>query len=995
MLRGGQVSTQESQNSQGTTEPSSVKERAARRVGQSVKGKWRIGQLLGIGGMASVYAATHRNGSRVALKVLHNEFAHDDSVKQRFLREGYVANKVDHPGRVAILDDDETEFGESFLVMELLEGETLQQLWKRMDRRVPAPEALRIAGDVLDTLVGFHEQNIIHRDLKPPNIFITHEKVVKLLDFGVARLREVEGEALTRAGMALGTPSYMSPEQAVGKNEIDGRSDIYSAGATLYAILSGQRLHHGKSDNEAFILAATQPAPSIARTAPELPIEVIALVDKALQWDRRNRFQSAAEMRDACRHVSQLLETAKAPPPPPPPPPPAVAPGPSVARNLAPTPGQRFSTGPVTPSGSSVAPSLPGAHRTSASSDPGDGRVSTLPSSAPSSPFSAEAREQAPRRGRPTADGTLPHGTRDRASGEPQEEDPHERTREVFHRLERALPTFRQYSLDHPEAAGRIRAIYRSMTDALREDPECLVFTVHPFCFTQERTGTEVTVWEPGSPHDSVPYNLCAAGVEEVKISRGVTEPEVAGLLRAMLMDARDEADDADVLAALWEARFTHVRCRVRDELTEADATEQEKFFSEAEGLEKTAREDLAEVAAMAVGTDTSGFAAAELAAHALQLDAAARTALGSQLSLDNDRWRQRYLDATAEAYIDAELRGDSELMLAPLARHARALVTRSRYKDLFDTYYFLADAIPQLNTPRPVTLVALTKGLFPREIVRQLLRLVLSGDLTAAERAPLFQGLTRVLEGLDSAWLDDLLTDANQLADGDVLEALMAYIERHAASGAELVVARLDALKPALAQRCLAMITASRSPEAIDFLRPLLTSQNAALRCEAIALLATNDEVLGKQLLELAESADPATRFAALTTMRHHHVRAAGPGLVRFVESFESFRRRATNEQRQLFETLAALHPSRAETVLISVIDHHGLMVDAALDATRSLAAEVLGRRGATEQALEALENAARRRPWNSPELRKMAGAGAESVSSRLGRSYDGEAER
>src|SRR5690606_13139733 len=96
-------------------------------------------------------------------------------------------------------------------------------------------------------------------------------------------------------------PSFMSPEQAMGKSDqLDGRSDVFAVGATLFAILSGKRLHHGRSDNEAFILAATQPAPSIARTAPDLDVEVIALVDRALQWDRRKRFRGAGEMRDAC-----------------------------------------------------------------------------------------------------------------------------------------------------------------------------------------------------------------------------------------------------------------------------------------------------------------------------------------------------------------------------------------------------------------------------------------------------------------------------------------------------------------------------------------------------------------------------------------------------------------------------------------------------------------------------------------------------------------------
>src|SRR5580700_2354034 len=276
------------------------KTRARARVGLTINNKYRIDSLLGVGGMASVYAATHRNGTRKALKILHTEFARDQGITDRFLREGYVANKIEHRGRVAIDDDGVTEAGEPFLVMELLEGETAQQLWKRKGRKLPIDEALWIAAELCDTLEGFHQQGIIHRDIKPANVFVTRENVVKLLDFGVARMRDAGGEK-TRAGTALGTPSFMAPEQAMGLAEgVDGRADLFSIGAMLYALLAGQRLHQGRTDNEAFILAATTPAPSLARIAPDMPVDVVSLVDKALAWDMRNCFDDAAAMRDEC-----------------------------------------------------------------------------------------------------------------------------------------------------------------------------------------------------------------------------------------------------------------------------------------------------------------------------------------------------------------------------------------------------------------------------------------------------------------------------------------------------------------------------------------------------------------------------------------------------------------------------------------------------------------------------------------------------------------------
>jgi hypothetical protein len=128
---------------------------------------------------------------------------------------------------------------------------------------------------------------------------------------------------------------------------------------------------------------------------------------------------------------------------------------------------------------------------------------------------------------------------------------------------------------------------------------------------------------------------------------------------------------------------------------------------------------------------------------------------------------------------------------------------------------------------------------------------------------------------------------------------------------------------------------------------------------------------------------------MAAMTTMRHHHVRAAGPGLVKAIEAFDTFRKRPLDEQRQVFDALYTLNPGRAETMLIQVLDQHGLMSDAMLDKTRAVAAEVLGRCATTQAPIEALENAARRRPWNTPDLRRIAGKAAESLMARLGKAY------
>ncbi|MGH7298313.1 MAG: serine/threonine-protein kinase, partial [Polyangiaceae bacterium] len=217
-----------------------VEQRAKARIGTTLNGKYRLDRLLGVGGMASVYAATHRNTKRVAVKVLHTELSVHPGLRTRFMREGYLANTVAHPGAVAVLDDDVAEDGAAFLVMELLEGETLAEAGDRHGGTLPLRAVLAVAYQVLDVLAAASDKNVVHRDIKPPNLFLTRTGHVKVLDFGVARMRQTGGEVATHSGLAMGTPAFMAPEQALGRSdEIDGLTDLWGLGATMFALLTG------------------------------------------------------------------------------------------------------------------------------------------------------------------------------------------------------------------------------------------------------------------------------------------------------------------------------------------------------------------------------------------------------------------------------------------------------------------------------------------------------------------------------------------------------------------------------------------------------------------------------------------------------------------------------------------------------------------------------------------------------------------------------------
>jgi serine/threonine protein kinase len=270
-------------------------------VGKVLCGKWRILHRIGRGGMSTVYAAVHRNGRKVAVKVLRKSFAGNRRIVTRFLREGYVANKIRHPGAVAILDDDVDTAGTVFHVMELLDGATLAERYGRSEKTAPLGEVLRVGERLLDVLVPAHESGIVHRDIKPSNVFLTTDGAVMLLDFGIARLLEAEGETgATHSGATLGTPGFMAPEQARGRgNMVDMRTDIWAVGALLFFLLTGRTVHEAETPNEHLIASATQPARSVSSFCVELPNAVAALVDRALDMDRDRRWPDAKTMKDA------------------------------------------------------------------------------------------------------------------------------------------------------------------------------------------------------------------------------------------------------------------------------------------------------------------------------------------------------------------------------------------------------------------------------------------------------------------------------------------------------------------------------------------------------------------------------------------------------------------------------------------------------------------------------------------------------------------------
>ncbi len=284
-------------------------ERAARRIGARI-GAWKLESVLGVGGMASVYLGRRDDGAVGAVKVLHEHFNNVDVFRKRFLREGPIGNALSAMGPVCeglpqILESGVLDDGTTYLVMEPLVGETV---FDRMARvaRLPVGEVVWIAQKVLDVLAVAHAYGIVHRDLKPENLHVGSDGRFKVLDFGVARVTEslpdhigqLPEQTITRTGTALGSCEYMAPEQAIGNiREIDGRTDLFGLGATMYRLLSGRPVHGDLIDASLMIAAATQAVPKLATVAPDLPPAVCAVVDRALAFAKKERYPDAATMR--------------------------------------------------------------------------------------------------------------------------------------------------------------------------------------------------------------------------------------------------------------------------------------------------------------------------------------------------------------------------------------------------------------------------------------------------------------------------------------------------------------------------------------------------------------------------------------------------------------------------------------------------------------------------------------------------------------------------
>ena len=268
----------------------------AGELAEALQDRYTIERELGRGGMATVYLAHDlRHDRPVALKILLPELAVTLG-PERFQREIHFAARLQHPHILTVLDSGEAA-GQLWFTMPFVEGESLRERLRR-ERQLPVDDALRIASEAARALDYAHQHGVVHRDIKPENILLTRDGSTLVADFGIARALDVD-DRLTQTGLAIGTPAYMSPEQAAGDKGVDGRTDLYSLASVLYEMLAGEPPFTGPTAQSIAAKRFTEPAPSVRSMRASVPESVDRAIRKALAPVAADRFSSAAQFAQA------------------------------------------------------------------------------------------------------------------------------------------------------------------------------------------------------------------------------------------------------------------------------------------------------------------------------------------------------------------------------------------------------------------------------------------------------------------------------------------------------------------------------------------------------------------------------------------------------------------------------------------------------------------------------------------------------------------------
>jgi len=920
--------------------------RCERRVGTTVSEKWKLERLLGVGGMAAVYHASHRNGTQRALKILHPEFAAHSDLRARFLREAYITNKVGHAGVVAVLDDGVDDAGAPYLVMQLLAGETLNDRANRLEgKRMPLGAVLILSSMALSILEAAHAQGIVHRDVKPENLFWTAERELKLLDFGIARVREQA--RVTRTGLPMGTPGFMAPEQALGRwDEIDARTDVWAVGATMFTLLSGTSVHTSTNASERVIDTATRPVRSLGAVLPSLPLSVVKAVDRALAFEPSQRFPDARTMRLELEGVIGALRAAGH-------------------------------------SGDAQGPAAEPAHDSKVaprdgppSEQRGDRKANSLVAEATAEEVAA-MKELFPLLEKAIV-GRIQYG--------PAHKEAARRMDLAFRQAKLALAAAsdgRLYWNVGPYAflVGKdvlwepkppLEQIpYRLFADGVRvlgisrgiseeELSELLrILTSDPANDVAPGDDLVTMIWEAQFQH--IVHEEVDAFAEGDQDARVQFERDRGAILALATMDTSDQLEDC------WRA--------AREAGAPAGGPGDTMEAKQAE-LTSSALGAVAQAAAMQRVQSTAPRP------DALVVDEATLAVMAAMLEEDVVPTGERFVDAAASAYVFATRHQNASSAALPLRVAIDGLAGASAAADAVEFVCVLCNAVEAMANPRDGR--AMSAALAEAILSPQTLELVLAAATTGPDPLPFASSLAAILERLGGAHFDAVIAAVTPMEPGPVRDVLVSYVSRlgrgHEAKIGS-IVARVDV---DFALALLHLLIDMGTPAARAAAANAAQSPHPVVRIEALAHIeGLASDRLRLEVRALLEDTEPDVRVATLRTIATYSVRAAGPSIALRIRS-AAFDGLPLEERRQALATVNVLMPSRAEAIAIELLADSRLVPSDAHEQTRELAAELLANRGSTSEARDALEAAARGRWRNSERVRDSATKALQSFEQR-----------
>jgi len=939
---------------------------AKANVGRVLSGKWTLEKVIGVGGMAAVFAASHRTGSRVAIKMLHPDLAHHEEVRQRFLREAYIANSIGHDGVVSVIDDDIDETGAPYIVMELLTGRSVASMLDAAGGALPIPDVLRVGDATLSVLEAAHAKGIVHRDLKPDNLFMTDRGVVKLLDFGIARAKEASGSQRTKTGMLMGTPAFMAPEQALGRTkDIDGSTDQWAIGATMFRMLSGHDVHEAASDNELIIFAATRPARSLSEAWPEAPADLVEVIDRSLQYDRVRRWPDVAAMREALKPLLERYGAAGAAPP---------------AAEAAPGAGAK--------TGAKGKPTPP-AKKTEVRSDDLE-----LDEDEAFGGDLSGARELFSRFEKAVAakhqyGPTHPEATRR------QQAFFQKAMEELGKRSEGLAVNVNAYSFFVGqevlwEPKSPLDEIpYRLFADGVR-----LIAFMNGITEDELSRFLNILMADPAKdipPGENLLTLIWDASFENIMVeevdafadgdqaARARFEAERGKVMHMVQLDTTGE------LASAWKARVDarhsgglkhqSLMQKVTSRLSKADDSRIAtlRTFGDKRALDQA-------TAATPQGP----------AGDVLKIDELTRAALEAKLTGDMGAIGERFVLAAASAFLFAARQGKPHAVAAPL----RVALDNLARESAGDAIEFVAALCRAVETPNPVETEQL-RGVFAGVLVSHetMKRLLAAAAVPDGPSADTVRGLATVLNYVDGAHFGSIIEFLKDNPGTPMADTCLRYVQKVAQDREEELGTLLAVADVDLALALLRLLAGMTSVAAKTAAGEATKNPNAVVRIEALGQMeGASSERLRTELRRLLEDGQPEVRIAALQSMAKRKIKVAGPFLVLRIKS-PTFDKLSLEERKQAMTTLVELAPTRAEAVALEMLERSGGMAKligkatggGAAEETKMLAVDVLGQVGSSAQVQELLSGLSRGGLFSNEKVKERAMIAMQSVIQRL----------